>query len=119
MIAFEHRTEPLIPKRAFFARLVRSGALALLNLLGALALGVLGYHRFGGLDWLDSLVNASMILSGMGPVDPITTIAGKWFESAYAIFSGVAFLTSVGLFLAPAVHRLMHRLHVESERDED
>ena len=62
---------------------------------------------------LDSLVNASMILGGMGPVDPITTTAGKLFESAYALFSGVAFLTSVGVFLAPALHRLLHRFHLE------
>ena len=59
-----------------------------------------------------------MILSGMGPVDPITTNTGKWFESAYALFSGVAFLTSVSVFLAPAIHRLMHRLHVEGQDEE-
>ncbi len=114
MITFEHRTEPLLSKRAFIARLLRSAAAAFVILLGSLGLGVFGYHVFCELGWLDALVNASMILSGMGPVDPITTTAGKWFESAYALFSGVAFLTSVSVFLAPAIHRIMHRLHVES-----
>jgi hypothetical protein len=118
VITFEHRTEPLIPKRAFIARLLRSAAAAFAILLGSLGLGVFGYHVFCELGWLDSLVNASMILSGMGPVDPITTTAGKWFESAYALFSGVAFLTSVSLFLAPAIHRLLHTLHVERGDEE-
>ena len=113
VITFEHRTEPLLPKRAFIARLIRTGAAAFQILLGSLGLGVLGYHGFCQLGWLDALVNASMILSGMGPVDPITTTEGKWFESAYALFSGVAFLTSVSLFLAPAVHRILHKMHVE------
>ena len=74
---------------------------------------MLGYHVLGRLAWIDALVNASMILGGMGPVDPITTVPGKLFESAYALFSGVAFLTSVGIFLAPALHRLIHRLHMQ------
>ena len=85
---------------------------------GSLVIGIAGYHWLGGLGWLDALVNASMILGGMGPVDPITRPAGKWFESAYALYSGVALLTSVGLIFAPAVHRLMHRFHVEAGDDD-
>ena len=84
-----------------------------------LGVGVLGYHTFAKLPWLDALVNASMILGGMGPVDPVTTTWGKWFVSVYAIFSGVAFLTSVGIMLAPFAHRTLHRFHLELDDDPD
>ena len=81
----------------------------------SLLIGILGYHYWGGLGWLDALVNASMILGGMGPVDPITRSAGKWFASAYALYSGIALLTSVGLIFAPAVHRLLHAFHIAAD----
>jgi hypothetical protein len=110
---YESRHEPLLPTREFAWRVFGSAILALGSLSVCLGLGVLGYHRFARLGWLDSLVNASMILGGMGPVDPVRTTAGKWFESAYAIFSGVAFLTSVGVLLAPIAHRFLHRFHLE------
>lgn len=84
---------------------------------GSLALGVLGYHLLAGLSWLDALVNASMILTGMGPVDGIKTVAGKLFASFYALFSGVAFLTIVAVLLAPAVHRFLHRFHLDLAGD--
>jgi hypothetical protein len=113
MIFFEHKSEALLPLPAFFARLMRNGILAGAIILVALLIGVAGYHWLGPLPWLDALVNASMILGGMGPVDPIHTVAGKWFESIYALFSGVAFLTSAGVFFAPLLHRLMHRFHLE------
>jgi hypothetical protein len=112
-IQLEHRSEPLLPWPKFVRRMTRSGSVGATIVLVALVIGVVGYHALGRLGWLDALVNASMILGGMGPVDPITTAAGKLFESAYALFSGVAFLTSVGIFLAPALHRLIHRLHLE------
>ena len=112
-IQLEHRSEPLLPWSKFVRRMTRSGSVGATIVLVALIIGVVGYHALGRLGWLDALVNASMILGGMGPVDPITTVAGKLFESAYALFSGVAFLTSVGIFLAPALHRLIHRLHLE------
>ena len=85
---------------------------------GSLALGVLGYHLLAGLSWIDALVNASMILTGMGPVDPMHTAAAKIFASIYAIFSGVAFLTSVGVLLAPAAHRILHRFHLDGDDDD-
>ena len=112
-IRLEHRSEPLLPWPKFVHRMTRSGSVGATIVLFALAIGVLGYHGFGRLAWIDALVNASMILGGMGPVDPITTVTGKVFESVYALFSGVAFLTSVGIFLAPALHRLIHRLHLQ------
>jgi hypothetical protein len=76
-------------------------------------IGVCGYHYTAHIGWLDSLHNASMILSGMGPVVEIKTSGGKWFSSMYALFSGVAFITNIGFLLAPAVHRFFHKLHAE------
>jgi hypothetical protein len=113
LFAFEHRSDPLLPFDQFIRRMLLNSLMAGVLVMVCLLIGVVGYHRLGGLDWLDSLVNASMILGGMGPVDPIRTTAGKIFESAYALFSGVAFLTGVSLFLAPALHRLLHQLHLE------
>ncbi len=111
---YEHRSQPLLPRRRFFARLLSHAAIAAVLLAAALGLGVLGYHFFVYLPWLDSLLNASMILSGMGPVDPITTPAGKVFASAYAIFSGVVFLAMSAIIVAPVAHRILHSLHLES-----
>lgn len=112
-MTFERRHQPLAPKRVFRRRMLGSLGVAGTVLAASLLVGVAGYHWWGGLAWLDALVNASMILGGMGPVDPITRPAGKWFASAYALYSGVALLTSVGLLFAPAVHRFLHRFHLE------
>ncbi len=89
--------------------------MALLLIIVSLIIGVLGYHYLNALGWLDALVNASMILTGMGPVDPLRNNAAKWFASAYAIFSGVAFLSIIAVLLAPAVHRFLHKLHIEEK----
>lgn len=110
---FEHRTDPLLPGHRFVWRVAGFLALSALAIGAALGLGVLGYRFFGGLSWIDALVNASMILGGMGPVDPITTNAGKLFASAYALFSGLLFIGAASLVLAPFVHRIMHSLHLE------
>jgi len=93
--------------------MVQSAGLAGVLILASLVLGIAGYHLFGGLSWLDALVNASMILTGMGPVDPILSVPGKLFESFYALFSGVAFLTIMAVILAPVVHRFLHRFHLD------
>lgn len=82
-----------------------------------LLIGVLGYHFMAGIGWLDSLHNASMILSGMGPVVNINTTVGKLFSSFYALFSGVIFITNIGFMLAPAIHRFFHRLHVQPGKE--
>jgi hypothetical protein len=81
----------------------------------SLGIGVLGYHYINNLSWLDSLLNASMILTGMGPVDAMKNDAAKWFASFYSIFSGVVFLSTVAVFLSPMLHRLLHRLHVDDQ----
>jgi hypothetical protein len=74
---------------------------------------VIGYHFFEKLPWLDALLNASMILGGMGPVNPIVTSSGKVFASIYALFSGLIFLVVAGLQVAPVVHRIIHRMHLD------
>ena len=110
---FERRKEPLASRSLFRRRLLRHIGLGLGLVGGGLGIGVLGYHFSEGLGWLDSLVNASMILSGMGPVNELHHAAGKWFASFYALFSGVAFITSVGVMFAPVVHRFLHKFHLE------
>jgi hypothetical protein len=81
----------------------------------SLGLGIVGYHVTAGLTWVDALENAAMILTGMGPVSPLSTNAAKIFASAYALFSGVVFITTIGIVLAPALHRLFHRFHIADE----
>ena len=103
-------------RRAFYHRYLRALGLSIGLLGSSLGLGVLGYHVTAGLNWIDSLLNASMILTGMGPVNPLTSTAAKLFASAYALFSGVVFITATGILLAPIFHRVLHRFHIE-ERD--
>jgi hypothetical protein len=79
----------------------------------ALLIGILGYHYIAGFDWIDALLNASMILTGMGPVGPLTTTAAKIFASAYALFSGLVFISVIGVVLAPVMHRVLHRFHID------
>jgi hypothetical protein len=103
----------LPPRRVFALHLLRNLAYVSGLIAASLALGAVGYHQFAGLPWLDATLNAAMILTGMGPVDPLTTSAGKVFGIVYSLFSGVAFLTMVAMLLAPAAHRLLHRFHLE------
>ena len=113
---FEHRTEPLLPRSAFLRRLAVSTTLSLGIIAVSLALGTIGYHHYGeNLGWTDAILNASMILTGMGPVDRMPTDGGKLFASGYALFSGIVFLTSVATLLSPVVHRFLHRFHLEDE----
>ena len=116
---FEHRTKPLLPRKTFVLRVLRSLMLAFGIIGVSLALGVFGYHFCEGLSWLDSLLNASMILTGMGPVSELHTVAGKLFASFYALFSGVVFISAVAIFLAPLGHRFLHKFHLEFTNPED
>ncbi len=110
---YEKKHQKLAPIRVFYGRMFRNLIVATFILLACLALGVFGYHYTDGINWIDSLHNASMILSGMGPVVEIKSVAGKLFSSFYALFSGVAFITNIGILLAPAAHRLFHSLNIE------
>lgn len=112
---YEHRKEPLASKATFYQRVLKNIVIALLIMAVCLTIGVAGYHFIAGAIWIDALHNASMILSGMGPVIEIQSVSGKLFSSAYALFSGVIFITNVGVILAPAIHRLVHRLHLEDK----
>jgi hypothetical protein len=118
MLSYERRHEPLAPPARYKQRILRASIVAGGLIAVSLAIGVLGYHFFGGIEsWVDCLYNASMILGGMGPVADLKTNAGKVFASFYALYSGVTLLTSVGVLIAPTLHRALHRFHVETEED--
>jgi hypothetical protein len=110
---FEHHKKPLQHRKEFVSRQIQYLAFALLILLSSVGLGTVGYHVLGNIPWLDAFLNASMILTGMGPVDRMETGGGKLFSALYAIFSGVAFLTFVGVLFAPVYHRFLHKFHLE------
>jgi hypothetical protein len=113
---YEPRHRPLLSRREFAHRLLRNFALALGFVAFALALGTFGYHGFAGLEWIDAFLNASMILTGMGPVAQMSTTGAKLWASFYALFSGIAFLGTVTVVLAPVAHRFLHKFHIEDER---
>jgi hypothetical protein len=113
-VILEPRHKPLLPVRHFAWRQLLFTAAACCVIALSLGLGVLGYHELEGLGWLDSLLNASMILGGMGPVDAVRTDGGKLFASLYALFSGVVFLVAVGVLVTPIAHRIFHKFHLES-----
>ena len=114
---FEHKSQPLLTRSQFAVRIVKHFAASLAIIAGSLLGGSAGYHYFGGLPWIDSLLNAAMILTGMGPVDRMETPAGKLFATFYALYSGIAFLSIVGVLIAPIFHRMVHRLHIEMDED--
>jgi hypothetical protein len=109
---YEHHKQPLASKQVFARRLAFNGLVGLVLLAFSLLIGVLGYHFLEDLSWIDSLLNACMILGGMGPVSPLKTNAGKVFASFYALYSGVILLASVGVLAAPIFHRFLHRFHL-------
>ncbi len=112
---YEHKSEPLLARERYRKR-VLSHFLAASGILGlSLFIGVAGYRFTEDLSWIDSLLNASMILGGMGPVDVIRTTAGKLFASLYSLFSGIVFLVAAGLIVAPVAHRIMHKLHLTTK----
>lgn len=118
VLRYERSHEKLLSAHQFRMRLATHGAVALGLVLFCLGIGAIGYHALAHLGWIDSFLNASMILSGMGPVDPLPSAAAKIFATCYAIFSGVAFLSIVGVLLAPVLHRFLHRFHLEMAGDD-
>jgi len=117
LFKYERHNQPLLPKRQFLFRLLRHFGFGTGLILGSLAIGVLGYHFTENMPWLDSVLNASMILGGMGPVNTLATAAGKVFASLYALFSGVIFLVAAGVFVAPVVHRWLHKMHLDQDEE--
>jgi|SRR5436190_14037980 len=108
-------TKKLPHPKHFVKKLARNFLFGLLFIAFSLFMGILGYHSFFHIGWTDSLYNASMILTGMGPVNVAPDNSAKIFASVYAIYSGVAFLTSVALILGPVVHRFLHRFRLDVE----
>jgi hypothetical protein len=113
---YEHHKQPLASQKVFAQRLTTNGLIGLALLAFSLGVGMLGYHVLEYLSWIDSLLNASMILGGMGPVNPMQTNAGKIFASFYALYSGVVLLASVGVLAAPIFHRFLHHFHLADEK---
>ncbi len=116
---FESKSQELLPLRKFLRRLAWSLVFAGAILLFALGLGVLGYHFIAKLHWIDALLNASMILTSMGPVDLLTSDAAKLFASFYALFSGLIFVTVMAVTLAPVLHRILHKFHIDETDFDD
>jgi hypothetical protein len=114
---YESKQKPLLSPRAFFARIARHILAAAVLIAVSLLVGSAGYHFLAHLNWVDSFLNASMILGGMGPVDPIRTTPAKLFASFYALYAGLVLLISVGIIIAPVFHRLLHHFHVERKGD--
>ena len=111
--SFEHRAQPLIPRRQFILRLAHSGIIALGLIAVSLGIGMVGYHVFERLSWIDAFLNASMLLGGMGPVNTPVTFSGKLFAGLYALYCGLAVIVVAGVILAPVAHRILHRFHME------
>ena len=116
---FENRRQPLIPPAHFAKRIALSIALAGAIAAVALSIGVLGYHFIAELPWIDALLNASMILGGMGPVAELKSDAAKLFASIYALFSGLVFIMVVAVTLAPVLHRILHKFHIDESDIKD
>jgi hypothetical protein len=112
---FERKHQNIAPFPVFIKRVALCFGMALSLILVALFIGVAGYHGFAGLTWIDSLLNASMILGGMGPVDPMIPTGAKVFASAYALFSGLVFIAVMGVVFSPILHRMLHKFHMDDK----
>ncbi len=112
---FEHRHEKLLPRRLFLRRLARYALISLGIILVSLVFGMIGYRVIEGFSWVDSFLNAAMLMGGMGPVGVLHTDAGKVFAGIYALYCGFVVLVAIGIFAAPIFHRFLHHFHLESE----
>ena len=116
---YENKSQALLTRTKFVSRVKRHTGWVFAFLAASLAAGIAGYMLLAGLGFVDALLNASMILGGMGPVDTLTSTGAKIFASFYALYSGVAFIGSVGFLMAPFAHRVLHRLHLEGTKPSD
>ncbi|OGX26940.1 MAG: hypothetical protein A2787_05090 [Omnitrophica WOR_2 bacterium RIFCSPHIGHO2_01_FULL_48_9] len=112
---FEQKHQELVPVVVFVRRMITYVLLVIFVILGSLSIGVVGYHYLAGLPWVDSFLNASMILGGMGEIDPLTNTSAKIFASVYALFSGLVFIAIMGILFAPIMHRVLHSFHMEDK----
>jgi hypothetical protein len=114
LFRFERRAAPLASHAVFLGRLGRSLLFAVALVAVALAIGMIGYRITESMDWLDAFLNASMLLGGMGEVDPLRTSAGKLFAGSYALFCGLLIVITSGVVLAPILHRVLHAMHIDN-----
>ncbi len=112
---FEHKSKRLATRRQFRHRLLKAGSLSIVIFLLSLIGGIIGYHVTAGFGWIDSFLNASMILGGMGPIGDLPNKTAKIFAGCYALFSGVAFISSMAIFITPILHRFLHRFHLDED----
>jgi len=115
MFNLEHSKAKLASPKHFRHRMLKATVISLIIFVVSLSAGVIGYHSLADLPWVDSFLNASMILGGMGPVDNLTNNAAKIFAGCYALFSGVAFISAMAVFVTPLVHRFLHKFHLDSK----
>jgi hypothetical protein len=111
----EGKYQPLAPLRVFYSRIVQCFLLTLVIIGFSLVLGTVGYHYTCGLSWVDALLNAAMILTGMGPVDKPEGQTGKLFSIFYCLYSGIAFLSLVAILITPIYHRFLHRFNLDED----
>jgi hypothetical protein len=110
---FEHRHEKLLPRQLFLRRLAKYSLISLGIIIVSLVIGMIGYHVLEGYSWIDSFLNAAMLMGGMGPVGILRTDAGKVFGGMYALYCGLVVLVSIAIFAAPIFHRFLHHFHLE------
>jgi hypothetical protein len=113
---FEHHNQKLAPVNVFLWRVARNFGFGMAMIGVALIIGSTGYHWIAGFEWVDSFLEASMILAGMGPVNPLSGTAAKVFASIYALFSGLIFIAVIGVVLSPLMHRLIHKFHLADDK---
>jgi hypothetical protein len=116
MPVFEHHSQPLLPRRAFIFRMLKFTLIAIALVVGSLLAGIFGYMGFAHLNMVDAFLNAAMIMGGMGPVASLNNNAAKIFAGFYAIYCGMVLLVAVGIILAPALHRMLHILHLQTNK---
>jgi hypothetical protein len=117
IFGFEPRHHRLLPPLAFVRRLMKHIGITLFVILPSLLLGIAGYHFLEGMGWIDAFANAAMILSGMGPLEPLKTSAGRMFAGLYALWSDLVLIVAAGVIFAPIIHRVLHRFHMETDTD--
>ena len=113
---FEHHHEKLLPRRAFIKRLAKYALISLGLVIVSLVIGMIGYNVFAGYSWVDSFLNAAMLMGGMGPAGTLQTVGGKIFAGIYALYCGFIVIVAIGIFAAPIFHRFLHHFHLETEK---
>ncbi len=115
-LKLEGHRDRVVPIHKFLGRTFKYALLAGILIFISVAIGTFGYHEFAALDYLDSFHMSCMILTGMGPTNPMVSSQAKIFSSFYALYSGIAFLSTTAVYFAPIIHRILHILHVEDNR---